>query len=178
MNGSRELVDGETVVVGIDGSINSDAALDWAIDEASKSARRVLAAHVLPFTQSVVIAPLVLVGFPDATSSAAELLRRASQRCRRADVAVSTTLVEGSPAHRLAELSEGAAMLVLGTRGLGQAVAAVLGSVSRDCARMAKCPFVLVPPPASSSPGRTHDSTDNRAPSSIGSNRAVALSSD
>ena len=47
----------------------------------------------------------------------------------------------------LVELSEGAQLLVLGTRGHGQMLDAVLGSVSRHCTRHARCPVVVIPAP-------------------------------
>lgn len=53
----------------------------------------------------------------------------------------------GRPAEVLVELSEGAQMLVLGTRGHGQMLDAVLGSVSRHCTRHAHCPVVVIPAP-------------------------------
>lgn len=50
----------------------------------------------------------------------------------------------------LVELSEAAQLLVLGTRGRGQLLDAVLGSVSRHCARHAHCPVVVIPAPKAS----------------------------
>ena len=152
MNNTHTPADPHTIVVATDGSSGADAALEWAITEAQQTGRRIMVVHVSPLSESVVIAPFTLVGFPDAASYAAEVLRRAAARCRQAGVAAFTKLVEGSPVDSLVDVSHGAAMLVVGATGHGQAATLLLGSVSQDCARRAKCPVVIVKPPASADP--------------------------
>jgi len=68
-------------------------------------------------------------------------------RLAGAPEAPTVRLVEGSPAQAILELvdQEGAAMLVIGSRGRGSLRAAVLGSVSRELASDAPCPVVIVP---------------------------------
>lgn len=135
-------------MVAADGSSGADAALEWAIEEARHTGRRVLAVHVASFGETMALAPLTLVGLPDATSYGNEVLGRAAEHCRRAGVAATTLLLEGRPADHLVQVSDGAAMLVLGARGLGHAASVLLGSVSHDCAQRARCPVVVVKPPA------------------------------
>jgi len=67
------------------------------------------------------------------------------------DRALETRLVEGEPAERLLEAAqeEGAAFLVVGSRGRGALAGSVLGSVSQALVRTATCPLVVVPPDAS-----------------------------
>ena len=156
MKTSRAQVDDQTIVVGTDGSYNSDVAVQWAIQEARQSGRRIEVVHAVPLAETVVVTPLTLVGFPDPTSYGPEVLHRASNQCTQAGVAVTTTLAEGSPADCLVEISEGAAMLVVGARGHSQAAALLLGSVSNACARRSKCPVVLVKPPAASDSPSPH----------------------
>ena len=56
----------------------------------------------------------------------------------------------GDPANLLhAALNEGAALAVVGSRGVGATRTALLGSVSRSLASTAPCPVVIVPPQAS-----------------------------
>ena len=159
MKTSHPPVDTQTIVVGIDGSSGAHTALEWAVDEARQTARRIVIVHAAPLAEAVVLAPLTLLGFPDATSSGTEDLRRASDYCHRAGVSVATLLAEGSPADCLVDTSDGAAMLVLGARGHGRTAALLLGSVSQDCARRAKCPVVIIKPKAALSAhgARQHD---------------------
>lgn len=51
---------------------------------------------------------------------------------------------EGAPASVLIDESEGAEMLVVGSRGHGGFVGLLLGSVSQACAEYAKCPVLIL----------------------------------
>lgn len=51
---------------------------------------------------------------------------------------------EGNPAARLIDASEGAEMLVVGSRGHGGVMGVLLGSVSSECAEKARCPVLVV----------------------------------
>jgi nucleotide-binding universal stress UspA family protein len=51
---------------------------------------------------------------------------------------------EGSAAERLLEQSDGATMLVLGSRGLGGFAGMLLGSVSASCVHHATCPVLVI----------------------------------
>ena len=148
MDANHDRVDERTIVVGLEGSSDSDAALEWAVTEAENTGRHLLLVHALTIRESLALIPFSLVGFPDAASYGAHLLQRAADRCRRSGVAASTRLLEGSPADVLVTLSDGAAMLVAGARGRGQAATMLLGSVSQECARRGRCPVVVVKTPA------------------------------
>ena len=65
-------------------------------------------------------------------------------------------LREGQPQDVLVEESEGAEVLVVGSRGLGAFSRLVLGSVSEHVSHHATCPVVVVPP----------SDTDDREPAS------------
>ena len=155
MTKSHQRADANTIVVGTDGSPGSYAALEWAVKEAFGSRRRVMAVHAFPLAETLVLAPLTLVGFPDGTSYGTEVLRRAADYCGDAGVPFSAVLAEGSAADSLVEASDGAAMLVLGAGGRGHATSVILGSVSQDCARRARCPVVLIKPKKNVDAGET-----------------------
>lgn len=148
MDANHGRVDGRTIVVALDGSSDSDAALEWAVTEAEHTGRHLLLVHALSISESLALIPFSLVGFPDAASYGAHVLQRAADRCHRSGVAASTRLLEGSPADVLVAISDGAAMLVAGARGRGQTATMLLGSVSKDCARRGRCPVVVVKTPA------------------------------
>lgn len=58
----------------------------------------------------------------------------------------SSVIREGLPARQLLNESEGAEMLVVGSRGLGGFAGLLLGSVRSACAEHAKCPVLVVHP--------------------------------
>ena len=115
------------IVVGIDGSAASAAALGLALREAELRRATVQAIHVW-------------VGDKGA---ARRLLAEAV-----GDAPVEQLLIEStSPAAALAAASEGADLLVLGTRGRGGLHELLDGSVSFDCRRLAACPVMVVTAP-------------------------------
>jgi nucleotide-binding universal stress UspA family protein len=138
-----------TIVVGIDGSPGSDAALRWAADHAPAFGARLVAVHCWS-------PPLHTGGpeLPDAEVAAFEpdfaaVLDAAVERAEGGtpDVRVEKVLARGDPAEVLTGLAAGAALLVLGSRGTSGHTGLALGSVSRHCADRATCPIVIVPTP-------------------------------
>ncbi|HSP36917.1 MAG TPA: universal stress protein [Frankiaceae bacterium] len=135
------------VVVGVDGSPGSLAALDWAIAHAA--ARR-LPLHVVrawstPPDVSVRMADiLAAAGRREETEK--ELHELVERRTRGLDGRVTTELVDGYPAPTLLEAASGAELLVLGFRGSGGFAALLLGSVSATCTDHASTSVALIHP--------------------------------
>jgi nucleotide-binding universal stress UspA family protein len=135
------------IIVGVDGSLGSRAALSWAADEAR------LRGHALLLLNASAPADLALVravGEPGlrALDDAADRLLddlAALASAAQPGVAVSSLLSHSSAADALIDLSTGAAMVVVGTRGHASLVAGVLGSVSTRVAAHAHCPVIVVP---------------------------------
>jgi nucleotide-binding universal stress UspA family protein len=136
----------KVIVVGIDGSEGSAAALRFAVEEArvrGSELRVVCAWHVPPaaYDTGLVQAPLDATEFERIAGSAA---RRTLEEAGL-DVATTILLREGQAAEVLVEEAEGAELLVVGSRGLGGFRGLLLGSVSQQCAQHATCPVVIVP---------------------------------
>lgn len=141
----------ERIVVGVDGSDASHAALRWALEEAALRGAVVLAIHswMVPVLASPVGVLPVSVDHDEIQDSAAELLRDWVEDARAAvphkDVAVEAATVEGNAASALLEASRGADLLVLGGRRHGALAGLLLGSIAHQCTHHATCPVVLVP---------------------------------
>jgi nucleotide-binding universal stress UspA family protein len=144
------------VVVGVDGSPASDAAVDEACELADRSGAhlQVLAAYQVPVTGWVGTAPWLDVYPEEELADAAEgtakaVLARARERVRRnhPTLEVEFTAVRERPADALAERSRTAGVVVVGSRGRGGFRSLVLGSVSRGLVHLAESPVLVVHAP-------------------------------
>jgi nucleotide-binding universal stress UspA family protein len=144
---------GPRIVVGVDGSETSRHALRWAAQEARLRGGELHVVHSWD-----VASPGAGVGMtPGRRASAApEGAREAAQQLL-ADVLaeelgddppghVRSSIGRGTAAGVLLEAAQGAAMLVVGSRGLGGFSGLLLGSVSTKMANHAPCPVVIVRP--------------------------------
>ncbi len=135
------------IVVGVDESAVSVAALRWAMSEAAESGRTVVALRAWTF-EPVLDLHSAVSGSPRAVE---EVHRRelaaAIEQAREggSDVPVRTDLVEHSPAFALIEASKTASMIVLGSHGRGRLLTMLVGSVAEQCLREASCPVVVIP---------------------------------
>lgn len=137
------------IVVGVDGSPESKAALRWAIDEANLRSGGVLALYAWAYPTlggSFVPAeePALYEGRLLQTAAEELLDGVVSEIERGGRVQVRRLVVEGDAAEALVDASEDADLLVVGSRGLGGVSGLLLGSVSGRCAREAACPVVIV----------------------------------
>jgi nucleotide-binding universal stress UspA family protein len=139
-----------TIVVGVDGSDESKEALRWALGEARLRGARVVAlrAWIYPALAAGGLIPVTadLVEQLSANEQK-ELAATVAEVAGESDVEVEQVVVEDAPARALVAASEGADLLVVGTRGHGGFSGLLLGSVSQQCAHHASCPVVIVPPP-------------------------------
>jgi len=136
------------VVVGVDGSRESEAALRFAADEARL--RGAVLRIVCAWTPSdagymgEVFAPTP-DAFDQAEHHAEAVLREALERLQGELLEVEAIAEQGGPAAVLLGQAADAALLVVGSRGLGAAKRLVLGSVSHEIAHQARCPITIVP---------------------------------
>ena len=99
---------------------------------------------LIEIPQGAVALPIAEVA-EDEVRLAAEVL--AGHRDNFPDVAVREHLVRGAAAKALIDQSMDAALLVVGTRGRGQFLSAVLGSVSNTVLHKVDIPVLVVPLP-------------------------------
>lgn len=140
------------IVVGIDGSPHSLAAIEFAFDEASRHGWELVAIHAWDVPSfDLIISPAGPVPFPlnDVADSevrlAAEVL--AGFRIDYPDVLVQERLVRAPAVQSILDATTNAALIVVGTRGHGAALRAVLGSVSNGILHRATVPVAVVPVP-------------------------------
>ncbi|MFF4650761.1 universal stress protein [Streptomyces sp. NPDC001380] len=145
-----ENVPGGPVVVGVDGSACSQAAVALAFGEASLRGAPLTAVHA--WRESL---RGLAEGAADrergAQGEEAEhgmLLSEAlaGSRGRYPDVEVDGGAVRGHPVRALLEASRGASLLVVGARGAGGYEGMPLGSVAQGVLHHANCPVCVVPP--------------------------------
>jgi nucleotide-binding universal stress UspA family protein len=135
------------IVVGVDGSEGSKAALKWAIEEARLRDAKVLAAHAwVAYPQLAPESPLLAEDWSTLRDSANEFVDTfvADTIGEQPDVEVTAMAVHGTAASALVEAAKDADLLVVGSRGLGGFTGLLLGSVSQQCAHHSPCPVVIV----------------------------------
>jgi nucleotide-binding universal stress UspA family protein len=138
------------IVVGVDGSESSRAALHWAYDEAAHHDAALVAVSTwnpptLPLGTGYGSMP------PEGYESqperdAREVLERLTGDLepRTPEVDVRISISKGSPAKVLIDMSQGADLLVVGSRGHGGFAGMLLGSVSQHVVAHAACPVVVL----------------------------------
>jgi nucleotide-binding universal stress UspA family protein len=143
-----------SIVVGIDGSPWSDGALEWAIDQAALEQRSLTIVHAIPSVAAQSMGMYASSGLDfvrlldDAHADAQTLLTTAVShaRDRKPELNVHDVLSVSDPRSILLDLSEHAAMVVVGSRGRGPVASLVLGSVSLSVSKHAVCPVVVLRP--------------------------------
>ena len=135
------------MIVGVDGSQGSRAALDWAVDEARLRDLRVEAVMAWhePYTSSAWMPPIPIDSEPIESWHREELDRLVrGLDTRGLDTPVEPILVRDGARSTLLEAAKGAELLVVGHRGRSELRDALLGSVARYVLSRAPCPVVVV----------------------------------
>ena len=146
----------DRLVVGIDGSPSSNAALSFAFATASLHKWKLVAVHAwdVPSFDLVIMpgtpVPTDFTGINDSeVRLAAEVL--AGFEAEYPDVETAQLVKRGNAVKAILEASPSTAMIVVGTRGHGQVVSSVLGSVSHGVIHKAKVPVAVVGDPVEKS---------------------------
>jgi nucleotide-binding universal stress UspA family protein len=140
--------DPDRVIVGVDGSKPSVAALRYAARIAEAFDAPIEA--VTAWTYPPFAGPALMADWSPEVDAAAVLDDAIGEAFGDSPPEELTrSVIVGPAARALIERGDGCAMLVLGSRGRGGFAGMLLGSVSAACAAHAKCTVVIVHPPAS-----------------------------
>lgn len=137
------------IVVGVDNSPAAEAAVAFAMEEASTRGAELAAIHSWSIDQFVTSWAPVPVAIDWTAVIAAERATFSKSmttwRARYPDVEVVLHLEQGHPRKVLAEASTDADLVVVGARGRGAITGLLLGSVSQSLLHESSCPVAVVP---------------------------------
>ena len=140
-----------TIVVGVDGSPESGAAIEFAMREAMRRGAwlRVVAAAQLPEYWTIAYGTADLPSPEEVITDTKRIARKTLDEVVNAHPELAAAefnleAIAGPPGPVLVEASEGADLLVLGHRGRGALRSALLGSVGLHCVLHATCPVTIV----------------------------------
>jgi nucleotide-binding universal stress UspA family protein len=138
------------ILVGVDGSENGQAALDFASDEARLrgASLRVICAWELP-TEGWGEIPPPEEAVERVRQNAEDIVHAAARRAREntPGLEVEPVAVEGRPANAILDHAADADMIVVGSRGHTGFTGLLVGSVSQRVVQHARVPVVVVPRP-------------------------------
>lgn len=152
---------GRGVVVGVDGSAASTAAVTWAADDAARRGVPLTVVHAvdpLPPPSATWGQVPVPAGFTEwRDSEATRIAQDAMDAVRNrlqpdAPVPLYSDIAYGAAVPALVERSEHAELVVIGAHGRGVIGAAALGSVASGVLHRAHCPVAVVHPRESAAP--------------------------
>jgi nucleotide-binding universal stress UspA family protein len=133
------------VVVGVDGSPNSDAALAFAYEAAATRGVPLVAVHTWwDLLVDPTMAPLLDWDAIETDEREVLAERLAGWGEKYPDVRVQRLVTRDRPAHALVRESSRAQLVVVGSRGLGGFSGLLLGSVSHAVLHRAHCPVAVV----------------------------------
>lgn len=138
----------QVVVVGVDGSPESAAALVWAGRYAAAAGARIRAVHAWHYPTAAGTPPKGKA--PESVTSEVEARMRDDvtnamfEAHTDPSLLVETEIVYGHPVEALLSESANADLLVVGHRGHGAFPGLHVGSVAVHCVTHATCPVVVV----------------------------------
>jgi nucleotide-binding universal stress UspA family protein len=157
------------IVVGIDASTHSTAALRWAMRYAAAQHDAEVIA-VLAWQLPMVSNPAAFDRDELQRAYEEVLTETVAEALPSPDLPVYTRVVLGDPIDVLVNASRDAQLLVIGSRGRSPFTGLILGSVSQACAARAACPVVVV-----RHPDAEHDQDGASAPAYAGANLRTLL---
>ncbi len=138
---------GGRIVVGVDGSPESRQALDFAVEEAQRrdaDLEAVMAYRWLVYYPGMEFSSVPPTPKEQIEAETMEELLKAVEHVP-STVRLDPIVTNGPSAKVLIDASEGADLLIVGTRGRGGFAGLLLGSTSHQVVSHAHCPVVVVP---------------------------------
>jgi nucleotide-binding universal stress UspA family protein len=133
------------ILVAVDGSKQSTAALAIAADLARRYRASLLLLHAFPHISDFLGTPQYEYLLETRSAIGQQLLNGARAQVEE-DIPTETQLIEGPPAPAILRVTaeDHCDMIVMGARGHGQLAGLLLGSVSAVVAQRAHCPVLIV----------------------------------
>lgn len=134
------------LVVGVDGSDPSLAAVDWAVEEAARHGLPLRLVHASLWERYEGGVPSFGRERPAEAVLAQHIVASGTERVRqrRPEVKVSSDVLPDDPVSALLAAGNEAWSLVVGSRGRGELAGLMLGSVGLVVAARAMCPVIVV----------------------------------
>lgn len=132
------------IVVGIDGSPSSIAGLEWAGNQAELTGASLEVLMTWEWLTGYGWSPIDPDFDQERVCQTALSDHLKPIRDAHPGISIQPAAIEGHPAPLLVEASEGADLLVVGSRGHGEFVGVLLGSVSEHCVTNAHCPVLVL----------------------------------
>jgi nucleotide-binding universal stress UspA family protein len=143
------------ILVGVDGSDRSDAAVRWAAREAGLRNVPLSVVHVLPTPMGgwggwgITAIPLPEDFFQQLEAEGRRIIADATRVAKEAvgdtaDIRVRGEVIYAPSASTLVELSNNSQMIVVGCRGQGGLQRVLLGSISTALVHHAHCPVAVI----------------------------------
>jgi nucleotide-binding universal stress UspA family protein len=133
----------EQIIVGVDGSVPSRAAIRWSVERARTHGKRVTLVHVMDDEWGAIGSQLVA----EANRGSTDLLNAAVRLAHDFDpnVEIAAELLYGSPMWQLAQLSNETTLVVVGTHKTGFHYGRAFGSRSLQLASLAPGEIAIIP---------------------------------
>jgi nucleotide-binding universal stress UspA family protein len=133
------------IVVGVDGSPLSMNAVEFAVEETQLRGGHLHVTYAYPVMERPVTGSTGHDYYEQVENDAREFLEGIKAHAPSTDgLEVEWLAVPGNPAEVLIEASRGAALLVVGSRGVGGFMGLLMGSVSTQCVHHSHCPVLVV----------------------------------
>ncbi|MDH3499859.1 MAG: universal stress protein [Acidimicrobiia bacterium] len=138
------------ILVGVDGSVGSARALQWAVDEAAIRGVDVDVVHAYKNEYIYYVdIPVTAMAIPrpEVEASAEAIVQKAVDSVENPkSVTINVACVNrANAAKELVERSPDHDLLVIGSRGFGGLTGLLVGSVAMKVIHHAECPVVIIP---------------------------------